>query len=119
MNISEKTRSTKATKGTSRTPAKRRRQLRAPAPIEPCIAHDAPVQNHSIGSVGQLVRSLVERIGEMASALGAYEALLAVLVLTGIFALQFANAMTLWPIFSLTVLGVVLPLVARLIRPRD
>jgi hypothetical protein len=38
------------------------------------------------------------------------------LILTGIVALQYANAMTLWPIFSLIVLGAVLPLVARFIK---
>lgn len=55
----------------------------------------------------------------MASALGAYAALLAVLILTSIVALQCANAITLRPIFSLIALGAVLPLVARLIKSRD
>jgi len=66
-----------------------------------------------------MVRGMVERIGEVAKALGAYEALLAVLIIIGIVAVQYANAMTLWPIFSLVVLGAVLPLIARLIKSRD
>ncbi|WP_407121400.1 hypothetical protein [Bradyrhizobium sp. STM 3561] len=69
--------------------------------------------------MAQLVKGILERISEMASALGAYEALLAVLILTGIVALQCANAITLRPIFSLIALGAVLPLVARLIKSRD
>jgi hypothetical protein len=116
MNVSKKTRSKKAAKGASRAPAKRRRHLPAVAPIEPPIAHGAPVQHFSIGPLAQVVKGMVERIGEMASALGAYEALLAVLILTGIVALLYANTMTLWPIFSLIVLGAVLPLVARFIK---
>jgi hypothetical protein len=69
--------------------------------------------------MAQTIKGLVERIGEIAGALGSYEALLAVLVLSGIVALLLASDLKLWLIFSLIVIGMVLPLVAKVIRTRN
>jgi hypothetical protein len=117
MNDSAKVRSPHANKDGRRT--KRRQPSTAGIPSKRSAANAAPALSLSPGLMAQTIKGLVDRIGEIAGALGSYEALLAVLVLSGVVALLLATDLKLWLIFSLIVIGMVLPLVAKVIRTRN
>jgi hypothetical protein len=71
-----------------------------------------------IGPFAAIARSVIERIGDMAKAIGPYETLVAVLTMTGLVSLIFARDPLIWPICLLVGLGLSAPLVSRLLRKR-
>ncbi len=73
-------------------------------------------QAANIGPFAQMFQSAIERIQEIANAFGKYEALVVVLVLVGIYCVKEATAANVWPICSLIVIGVMMPLVAGFLR---
>jgi hypothetical protein len=67
-----------------------------------------------IGPVAAMVRGIIERIGDMARAIGPYEAFVTVMTITGMVGLHYATDP--WPIVSLVGFGVTAPLIARFTR---
>jgi hypothetical protein len=88
-------------------------------PVVPSVPQVKPPQRKqpaNIGPFAQMVQSAIERIQEIANAFGKYEALVVVLVLVGIYCVKDATAANVWPICSLIVIGVMMPLVAGFLR---
>jgi hypothetical protein len=61
-----------------------------------------------------MVRGIIERIGDMASAIGPYEAFVTIMTITGVVGLHYAPDP--WPVVSLVGLGMMAPLVAKFVR---
>jgi hypothetical protein len=69
-----------------------------------------------IGPVASMVRSIIERIGDMARAIGPYEAFVTVMTITGMVGLHYATDP--WPIVSLVGFGLTAPLIAQFMGRR-
>jgi hypothetical protein len=63
-----------------------------------------------------MVRNVIDRIGDIARAIGPYEAFLALMTITGIVGLHYAADP--WPTVSLVVFGVTASLIAQYVRRR-
>jgi hypothetical protein len=96
-------------------PAARKKPARPVVPPIPQVKPPQRKQPDNIGPIAQMVHSAIERIQEIANACGKYEALVVVLVLVGIYCVKEATA-NVWPICSLIVIGVMMPLVVGFLR---
>ena len=64
----------------------------------------AKTPTYPLGPVAAMVRSVIDRIGEIARAIGPYEAFITLMTIAGMIGLYYAKDP--WPIVSLIVFGV-------------
>jgi hypothetical protein len=88
---------------------------RRPQPRPPTVRRPKPPAL-PIGPVVAAVGGVIERIGDMARALGSYEAFVTVMTVTGMVGLHYATDP--WPTVSLVGFGVTASLVARFVERR-
>lgn len=95
-----------------------KKSVPAKKPDKPVVPQVKPMPRKpaNIGPIAQMVQSAIERIQEIAQAFGKYEALVVVLVIVGIYCVKETTAANVWPICSLILLGVMMPLVASVLR---